>query len=551
MTSASEYDWICGEVMETDVVIVGSGAAGLTAALVAAAEGLDVVVLEKTSVVGGTSAVSGGSIWAPLNRYLTEAGDEDDRDAALEYLRCSTLGDVDESLLTAFLDAVNPMLDTVVEHSGISFEVNLDHPDYQPELPGARLGGRTIQGDLFDTNLLGDFKTKLRAAHSGVPVTRLEVAEWGQDTLDNWDWATIAERVTKGIVGMGGALVGRLLYGCLQLGVTVLVDHPATRLISGSDGRAAGVVAVHDGEDVEVHARRGVVLASGGYEWNKRLVTQFLGKPMNAPASPPANTGDGLVMAMDAGAALGNMGEAWWSPTIHVKGDTYDGAPLFRPTSSLRSLPGGIVVNRKGQRFVDEAMNYNDMGKALISFDPQAYQYANLPCWLVFDQRFRDSYSVATCTPETPRPEWMFTAETLPELAEQIGVDPSGLVDQVERYNESAARGVDPEFHRGESAYDQYRGDPAVEPHRNLRPLEDGPYYAVELELGSLGTKGGPVTDVNGNVQRALGGPIPGLYSCGNAAASPFGAGYPGAGATLGVGMAFGYLSARALAGRA
>jgi len=539
-------------MQQTDVVVVGSGASGLTAAVVAAAAGLKVTVVEKAAVVGGTSVVSGGSIWAPCSRYLAAAGRADSREDALTYLRAITMGRVDESLLTTFLDSVNPMLDEVVRYTGISFEANLEHPDYQPDLPGALPGGRTIQGDLFDTTLLGDFKGKLRAAHSGVPVTRLEVDEWGQDTLDRWNWALIAERTAKGVVGMGAALVGALLNGCLKLGVTVLTETPAASLISGPDGSVAGVVATNpDGTREELRASRGVVLASGGFEWNANLVDQFLGKPLTAPASPPAMTGDGLLMAMAVGSALGNMSEAWWSPTVHVKGDTYDNAPLYRPTSSLRALPGGIMVNRQGRRFVDEAINYNDLGKALANFDPRAYAYENQPCWLVFDDRFRKSYSVATVTPDTPTPAWMFTAPTLEELAAKVGIDVEGLVDQIARYNKHAAQGVDPEFHRGESVYDTYRGDARVQPHRNLRPLEDGPYYAVEVQLGALGTKGGPRTDATGNVQRAGGGAIKGLYACGNVAASPFGPGYPGAGATLAAGMTYGYLSAKALSSKA
>ncbi len=536
---------------DTDVVVVGSGASGLTAALISAASGLQVTLVEKTGLIGGTSVVSGGSIWAPNNRYMGELGRTDSREAVMEYLAALTLGRVDEELYATFVDTVNPMLDEVVALTGIQFEANGHHPDYQPHLPGAKAdGGRTLQGDLFDGSLLGEFQPKLRTSHSGVPITRLEVDKWGQDTMDRWDWALIAERMSKGIVGMGAALCGALLKGCLDHGVTVLVETPARSLIRGEGGAVAGILAVHEGEEVEIRARRGVVLASGGFEWNKNLVDQFLGKPLHSPASPPAMTGDGLVMAMQVGAALGNMSEAWWTPTIYAVGDTYDDQPLYRPSSSLRTLPGGIIVNRSGRRFVNEAMNYNDMGKVLGDFDPQEYAYANQPCWLVFDQRFRDSYSVGTVTPDAITPSWMAQADTLDELAEKVGIDKAGFADQIARYNEYSATGVDPEFHRGESAYDTYRGDARVTPHRNLRPLEDGPYYAVEIRLGALGTKGGPLTDATGNVQRADGsGGIPGLYAAGNVAASWFGAGYPGAGATLGAGMVSGYLSAKALAG--
>jgi len=538
-------------MQDTDVIVVGSGASGLTAALIAAASGLEVTLVEKTGLIGGTSVVSGGSIWAPNNRYLAEIGRTDSRDDVLEYLKALTLGRVDEELYTTFVDTVNPMLDAVVALTGIQFEANGHHPDYQPHLRGAKAdGGRTLQGDLFDSSLLGAFQSKLRTSHSGVPITRLEVDAWGQDTMDRWDWTLIADRMSKGIVGMGAALCGALLKGCLDHGVTVLVDTPARSLIRGEDAGVAGIVAEHEGEQVEIRARRGVVLASGGFEWNKTLVDQFLGKPLHSPASPPASTGDGLVMAMEVGAALGNMSEAWWTPTIYAVGDTYDDAPLYRPTSSLRTLPGGIIVNRAGRRFVNEAMNYNDMGKVLGDFDPQVYAYANQPCWLVFDQRFRDSYSVGTVTPDAITPGWMTQADTLAELAEKVGIDQDGFADQIERYNEYSATGKDPEFHRGESAYDTYRGDARVTPHRNLRPLEDGPYYAVEIRLGALGTKGGPATDATGKVLRADGsGTIPGLYAAGNVAASWFGAGYPGAGATLGAGMVSGYLSAKALNG--
>ena len=534
---------------ETDVIVIGSGASGLTAALTAAAQGLDVLVIEKSALIGGTSAVSGGSIWAPASRYLLESGGHDSREDALTYLEANTLGKGDRTLLETFVDQVNPMLDMVSSRSGLEFEVNDDHPDYQPHLPGAHTGGRTIQGGLFDSTVLPeDLRDKLRKSSSGIPITRLEVDAWGIDTLEGWDWALLAERMSAGIVGMGTALVGELLHGAVSSGARIRTATAARELVRGADGRVAGVVGDGPEGTETLTARRGVVLASGGFEWNADLVDRFLGRPMVAPASPPANTGDGLNMSVAVGAALGNMSEAWWGPMIQPTGDTYDDRPLFRPTSSLRALPGGIIVNRRGRRFVNEAMNYNDLGKALANFDPVAYEYPNQPCWMVFDERFRKSYSIATCTPDSPTPTWMATAATLEELAAEVGIDVAGLADQVREYNAYAAQGVDPVFHRGESAYDVYRGDARAEPHRNLRPLEDGPYYAVPLLLGCLGTKGGPMTDTDGRVLDVWGAAIPGLYACGNVAANPFGTGYPGAGATLAVGMTFGYVAGMALA---
>ena len=529
-----------------DVVVVGSGASGLVAALAAAAAGASVTVVEKAPVFGGTSVVSGGSMWAPANRFMRDLGIADSRDDALAYLRAVSLGRVADSLLLAFVESVNPMLDFLTERTVLELSGNPRHPDYQPHLPGAKPGGRTVQVALYDSMRLGDLQPLLRKGHSTVPVTREEFDAWGEQTLDRWDWALIAQRTQANIVGMGGALVGGLMEACVNAGVRLHAGCRATDLVLRDGGVDAVVVSTSDG-DVRIDASRGVVLASGGFEWDEGLVRQFLGVPMVAPGSPPANEGDGLRMAMQAGAALGNMTEAWWGPMLDVVGDTYDGRPLHRPTSGLRALPGSIIVNRRGRRFVDEAMNYNDLTKAMMHFDPVAYDYVNVPCHLVFDERFRRSYSVGTVTPDAPTPPWMLEASTLAELAVLAGIDSDGLTAQVEEFDHHARDGVDPVFHRGESVYDRYRGDARVEPHCNLRPFGDGPFYAVELRLGCLGTKGGPLTDANGQVLGLGGGSLRGLFACGNAAAGVFGPGYPGAGATLAVGMTFGYRIGRAL----
>lgn len=529
-----------------DVIVVGSGAAGLTSALVAGSLGLSVTILEKAPVFGGSTVVSGGSIWAPVNRYMAAEGRDDSRDDALEYIRRLTLGRVDDSLIERFVDTVNPMVEFVSAETTIEFTPNLEHPDYQPDLPGARHGGRTLQVGLYDSKCLGELRTKLRPTHSTVPITKREHDEWGEDTLDRWDWALIAQRTKDGIVGMGAALAGELLDACLRHGAVLHTGARACELLRDGDRVTGAVVTDEDGLH-RVTATRGVVLASGGFEWDPALVDGFLGVPMVAPASPPSNEGDGLRMAMSVGAALGNMTEAWWGPMVDAVGDTYDGKPLHRPTSGLRTLPGGIIVNRSGKRFVDEAMNYNDFGKALAHFDPVGYEYSNLPCWLIFDERFRQSYSITTVTPDSPTPRWISHAPTLTELARTVGIDADGLEEQVSAFNVHAAQGKDPEFHRGTSAYDLYRGDRRVSPHRNLRPLESGPYYAVQLHFGCLGTKGGPVTDDRGQVLDVNGGRIAGLYACGNVAASVFGPGYPGAGATLAAAMTFGFLIGNAL----
>jgi 3-oxosteroid 1-dehydrogenase len=529
-----------------DVIVVGSGASGLTAALSAAVAGHAVLVVEKAPVYGGTSVVSGGSIWAPANKYASKMGADDTLDDALAYLQTVTLGRVDDALLERFTSAVNPMLDFLETETGLRFLPNMEHPDYQPGLVGARSGGRTVQGGLYDAKRLGHVRLDLRPTHSTVPATKLELDAWGMDTLDRWDWALIAERTRDHVIGMGAALVGELLEGCLRLGVELRKATPAQELIV-RDGRVVGVTVASSEGDQEISARLGVVLASGGFEWNEQFVQRFLGVPMVAPASPPANEGDGLRMAMAAGAALANMTEAWWGPMLDVVGDVYDGKPLHRTTSGIRTLPGSLIVNRRGQRFVNEAMNYNDFTKAMAHFDPVSYQYENAPCWLIFDAKFRASYSVGTVTPDAPTPSWIHESDSVAGLARTIGADESGMVAAVERFNATAAVGIDPEFHRGESTYDRYRGDARHRPHRNLGPLATGPYYAVELRFGCIGTKGGPLVNEDGQVLDANERPMAGLYACGNVAASVFGPGYPGAGATLAAGMTMGYVIGNAI----
>jgi succinate dehydrogenase/fumarate reductase flavoprotein subunit len=243
------------------------------------------------------------------------------------------------------------------------------------------------------------------------------------------------------------------------------------------------------------------------------------------------------------------MNEAWWNTMYQVPGDEYEGRQLSRPTSDIRGLPGMLIVNRRGRRFVDEAMNYNDMTKALLVFDPVAYEYANTPAWIVFDAEFRRTYGFATVGKGTPDPDWLTKADDLAGLAAAAGIDAPGLAAQVAEFNRNAEAGHDPVFHRGETSYDRYRGEPRA-PHANLRPLGAGPYYAVPVHLGCFGTKGGPVTNVDARVLNLQEEPIDGLYAIGNVSANVFGPSYPGAGSTLGNGLTFGHLAGRSIVGR-
>jgi succinate dehydrogenase/fumarate reductase flavoprotein subunit len=534
-----------------DLLVIGSGASGLAAAISAADNGARVAVLEKAPVYGGTSAVSGGSIWAPMNPYMQRLGLEDSIEDATAYIRANTLGQVSEGMIAQYIVSVNRMAAQVEARSGLRWEPNARHSDFQPHLPGARAGGRNLNVGLYDASRLEEFGLDLRPSHTAVPVTRGEVENWGEDTVHRWDWTLIAERVQKRQVGMGGALAGELLEGCARLGVTFRNCRRAVRL-RRTDGRIHGVDVETPNGVEDWQASAGVVLASGGYEWNPAYVRRFLGVPMVAPGSPPTNEGDGLRMAMDVGAALGNMNQAWWGPML-TTGDTYDGELLHRATSGVRTLPGSIVVNRSGRRFVNEAIAANDFSKAMITFDPMTYAYPNLPCWLTFDSHFRRSYSVFSLMPDSPTPSWLTEAPTLAELAAALGIDREGLLGQVRTFNEDAERGIDSQFHRGESSYDQYHGDARQSTaNKLLKPLVEAPFFGVELHFGSIGTNGGPIVDELGRVLAADGEqPIPGLFACGNVAASVFGPGYPGPGATIGAGMTMGYVIGNTIAGKA
>jgi succinate dehydrogenase/fumarate reductase flavoprotein subunit len=330
----------------------------------------------------------------------------------------------------------------------------------------------------------------------------------------------------------------------MKLGVTPLLRTSAVHLLKERD-RVVGVEVERDGIRERHMARLGVVLATGGFEWNAQMVRGFLGVPELTPASPPTGLGLGLGLALGAGAAIGNMTNAWWDVVMHEPGQVYDGKPYYQTTTLWRGRAGTMMVNRHGRRFVNESMNYSDMGVVMKAFDPLAYEHPNMPNYILFDGALRENFRIGSIDIGDPDPDWLIRADTIAELADRAGIDAGGLAKQLESFNRNAARGVDPEFHRGDDPYDRYRGDPNS-PHPNLRPLEP-PYYVVPQTLGCLGTKGGPVTNEDAQVLDLHDHPIPGLYACGNVMSNVFGFSYPGPGSTLGSGLTFGYRAGRHL----
>ena len=528
--------------LEVDVAVLGSGATALTAAILASDGGAEAALLERAETVGGTTALSGGVLWLPNNHHMAEAGIPDSREDALAYLHSLSLGVMDAELVTAFVESGPEMLRYLEENTPLALHVFEGYPDYHPENPGGKPeGGRSLDNELFPFDELGPWAERVNRQPGAVflPGTMLETDTIG---LDGIAPEVLEARRARDMRGTGQALAGSLLKGCLDREIPIHAETRARELLLDGGGAVVGVRAERGGAEFLVKARKAVVIATGGFEWNRELINAFLRGPMTAPTSTPENEGDGLLMAMGAGAALGNMSEAWWIPAIHVPGDEMRGQPYARLILMERTWPRSIIVNRAGKRFMNEAANYNAVGHAFHTFDPNTFEFSNLPAWLIVDSAYEFPIARHRVGPQAPG--WIRRAPALAALAAEIGVDAAGLEATVARFNEGVARGEDPEFQRGVSAYDSYNGDRRREPpFTTLGPIDTPPFYAAEIESGALGTKGGPRTNARAQVLRATGGVLAGLYAVGNAMAGATGMVYGGAGGTLGPGMTFGYLA--------
>ncbi|WP_184808378.1 3-oxosteroid 1-dehydrogenase [Actinophytocola algeriensis] len=531
---------------EYDVVVVGSGAAGMTAALTAAHHGLRTVLIEKAPRFGGSTARSGGGVWIPNNDVLLAEGVPDTPEQARAYLAHITGDVVEDAMRAAFLAHGPVMLRFVLANTPLRMRWVNGYADYYPEAPGGLTTGRSLEPRPLNAAVLGDELAHLEPpylkAPTGIAVTQADyrwmnlVARHPRGMLRT---ARVAGRrmlslaMGRRLLTMGQALTAGLRAGLSTLDVPVRLSTPMTGLIVEHD-RVVGI----ETESGPIRATRGVLLASGGFERNERMRKEYQQAPIGTEWTVGAedNTGDGIEAGMRLGAAIALMDDAWWGPSIMLPR-----GPYF--CLAERSLPGCILVNERGERFANEAAPYVDAVHAM-------YETGSVPAWLIADQTYRNRYIFAGLGPRQPFPgRWykagtVRRAPTLADLAKEIEVPPDALLDTVTRFNGFAESGVDSDFHRGDSAYDRYYGDPRNRPNPNLAPLTRAPFYAIRIVPGDLGTKGGLRTDTSARVLREDGTVIEGLYAAGNASAPVMGRTYAGPGATLGPAMVFGYLAA-------
>ncbi|MGF6834086.1 3-oxosteroid 1-dehydrogenase [Paenarthrobacter sp. TE4293] len=508
-----------------DVVIMGSGAAGLVAAVRAAEAGLSVLVVEKAALLGGTTAVGGGVMWAPNNHLAKAAGYQDSHADGVGYLT-EAAGHVMTAEEIEWYVATAPRAVEFLNRNTKVSMVPIARPDYHMEWKGAANGGRGLDNNAFDPRDYPGLSELIRPSSYFPLLTMTERDELNGRAADP---SLLDRRASTGVRTMGGALVGSLLASAVDRGVHIAASCPVEDLSRTETGWLVTLGATAADADVAATA---VVLASGGFEWNPRLRGAFLPYPVT-PISAPSNEGDGLELGLRAGAAVEDMSAVWGVPVISTAAHQYDGRQSGRMGNVEMTLPGSITVNRDGKRFVNEALNYHDASRVFASINSHTGRQQNNPAWLVFDANYLAKYPVAGSTPGHA-PEWMVSAPSLELLAREVGINPGGLDATVSRFNADAVLGVDTEFGRGATPQDRFLGDAGNTPNPCLAPLLAAPFYAVPIRAGVLGTSGGLATDFSGRVLDHRQRPIPGLYAAGNVSAGVFRNHYPGGGATLG-----------------
>ncbi|HSW12730.1 MAG TPA: FAD-dependent oxidoreductase [Solimonas sp.] len=557
-----------------DVVVVGSGAAGATAALRAAELGLKVLIVEKAHKYGGTSAASGGVVWVPNHQFTPN---DDSREKALAYLDALIGKPVQRDRLEAYVDQAPEML-RFVKSLGVPVAPAAYYPDYFPQAPNARVD-RSIICETFDGRELGDRFPLMREQYARFKILNryaMDVMQFFAISTRGPGWITTflkmawtywSDLSTRLLTRrdrrftQGAALMGHLYKRVFDRGIELRLETGLDELVV-TDGKVSGVRVSNFGRRYEIAARHGVVLAAGGFEWNQELRDRFFPVPgLTRHSSTPedANRGEALIAGMKVGAATEHTEAGWWIPTMHIPMEARSNFDDIVQAAFDVGRPHSVCVNRLGLRFVNEATSYDEFGAAMVA--DQLKTGANTPCWLVFDATFRQKFTAGGIMPtilmpdRSIPPDWwdhyIFRADTLDALAAKIHLPVDTLKKTVATMNQYAASGVDAEFNRGANPYDQMFGDANVKPNPCLGPIGKAPYYAVAINLGDLGTKGGLKADAQARVLDGQGQAIPGLYAAGNNSGSPFGNVYPGAGGTIGPAMTFGFVAANDIAARA
>ncbi|HVO08602.1 MAG TPA: FAD-dependent oxidoreductase [Burkholderiaceae bacterium] len=548
-----------------DVIVVGAGAAGMTAACVAAAERQRVLLVEQASLVGGTTAISGGMVWIPVNHKMAEAGQPDSAAAALDYLRATVPSDADPAPLAAFVARGDEALRYLESRTALRLRPVMRYPDYYPDLPGATLGGRVLEPMPFDGRVLGEQFAWLRPplpeflVFGGMMVHRSDMPHLRRATrspASAWRVARLLARhalertrASRGTtLHLGNALAGWLLHSALELGVELRRDTAVSSLLV-EGGRVVGIDAVCRGASRRLTARRGVVLACGGMSRDASLRQRYL-PPLAGPLSAavcdgPARSGARLAQTVGAQLSRGSSRQALWVPgSALTRPDGTSG--VFPHTVTDRGKPGLIAVDHHGRRFVNEALSYHEFVLGQLRAGTSA-----IPAFLICDRRFLWRYGLGAVRPFTLSPApyvargYLKCADTLAGLAEVLGVPSGEFAQTVAAFNAGAARGVDTLFGRGGDAYQRHLGDADHQPNPCVAPIDRPPFYAVAVAPADLGVAAGLVTDADARVLDETGRPIAGLYACGNDMQSVMNGAYPGPGITLGPALVFGYLAAR------
>lgn len=558
--------------ISVDVLVVGTGASGMATAITAASQGLKVLVVEKEARFGGTTARSGGWLWIPGTRLAKEQGIHEPEGAARAYLQHEATTHFDAARVDAFLEYGPKAIDFFTQNTCVQFDMPAVFPDYHAEAQGGQPGGRSMVTRPFDGRELGP-----RIKHLAPPLPELtvfgmmlgsgpEIKHFMRAFKSPTSFAYVTKRLSKHALdvvqhgrGMtltnGNALAGRLAKAALDLDIPVWLSSPVTQLVVEYDG-VSGALVKHEGKTVKVTATRGVVLACGGFPHDVERRRQLFphaptGKEHYSP-SPAANTGDGLKLAEAVGGYVDGTiphAAAWVPASVTTRAD---GSKGVMPHFIDRAKPGVIAVTPKGKRFANEGNSYHDFVQAMVA---ACQGEKEVSAWLLCDHKALRSYGLG-CVAPAPLPigrhlrsGYLLRGNSVAELASRIGVEPAVLEATVREFNETARRGEDPAFGKGSKAYNRYQGDALVTPNPCLAPLETGPYYAIKLVVGDIGTFAGLQTDEKTRVLNTAGKPIKGLYAVGNDAASIMGGNYPGAGITLGPALTFGYVAGMELAG--